>query len=137
MQENQNRPSKRTYTVHRVRRSVRGLLGPAKRDTTLQREKDSGYFGHIWTDRETYETLKFVARVNRMTLKETANQVIRAGLSHILGAAIAESNRQQATLREQGLAPRPTPFMREFEHWAKTKGRDVAKFFEEKSRTQK
>jgi len=129
MQENQNRPSKRTYTVHRVRRTVRALLGPKKKDTTLEREKDAAYFGHIWVDKETYETLRFLAQVNHMNLKETLRQVVRVGLSQIFSQEIMESNRQEAAMREQGLPPGPTPFVRELIKWARSAGYDIQKAF--------
>jgi len=122
MQENEYDSTKRSYTVHRLRRSVRALIGPKKEDTTLKREKNGSYYGHVWLDRELYQGLSFFARVNHVTLKEATRQALRAGLSRLLGDGIRESTRREAALREQGLPAKPTPLTREIKRRAKARG---------------
>jgi hypothetical protein len=121
--------SKRGYRVHRVRRSVRALIGPKKKDTTLERQRDSRYYGHVWVSRELHQTISFLSRANKCSMKDVVEQTLKAGLSVILGNAIRESNRQDAALREQGLPAKPTPMGRELARWAKAKGFNIKDVF--------
>ena len=120
--------SKRKYKVRRLRRSFRALVGAKKNDTTFQRRPDR-YFAHVYVNRSIWGAICFLSKLNRLTRMETVHQILEAGLSRILGNAIMEDNRRVATLREQGLPPKPTHLVHEFVRWAKRMGYDVGDFF--------
>jgi hypothetical protein len=127
MSNKDHQHAKRGYRVHRLRRSIRALIGPRKKDTTLQREKESRYFGHVWLSRELHQTISFLARVNHCSKMSITDQAVKAGLSRILSDAIRESNRREAALREHGLLVTPTPMARELARWARLRGFDIGK----------
>jgi hypothetical protein len=122
MPSSEYRDSKRRYRVHRIRRTVRALLGPKRKNTTLEREKGTRYYGHIWLDRRLHEAVSFLARVNGCTKKEIAHKALEAGLSRLLGDAVFESTRRAAAKGEEGVSVRPTPLARELARWAKARG---------------
>jgi hypothetical protein len=129
MPSSEYQDSKRHYRVHKLRRSVRAIIGPKKKDTTLKREKEGRYYGHIWLNRELHQTVAFLAVVNGCSRMDVAHQALKAGLSLILSNAIRENNRQDAALRQEGLPARPTPMAREIARWAKAKGFNIKDVF--------
>jgi hypothetical protein len=122
---NEAHASRRGFRTHRVKRAVRALMGMKKVNSTLQREKDGRYFGHVWLDRQLYEAVSFLARANGCTKKQLVHDALQAGLSGLLAQAILEANRQAASQAENGLPPRRTPLARELRRLAREKGLDV------------
>jgi hypothetical protein len=125
MSSKEYQDSRRKYNRHRVRRAVRSLIGGKRQNTTLEREKDGRYFGHVWIDKQTHEAVSFLARVNGRTKKQLVHEALQAGLSRLLGEAIMEANKRAASQAEGGVPPKRMPFMREIERMAKQKGLDV------------
>src|SRR5512143_2529993 len=108
-------PSKRTYRVHRVRRSVRALVGMKDQNTTFARKKDQ-YFAHVWINAQLWGAICFLARVNRSTKMATVRQLLEAGISTVLTKAVLENTQ----MREQGMPA--TPLIRGLVKWARSEG---------------
>lgn len=120
--------AKRKYNPHRVRRTVRVLLGKKNKRTTFNRYPNR-YYSHVYIDRQLSESIAFLAKANRQSRMAVVDQVLRIGLSRILGDAIVESNRRQAAMRNEGLPPTPTPLVREFIRQARKRGVELGDFF--------
>ncbi len=121
MAEKWHAQSKRPYRVHRLRRSVRALVGMKKRNTTFTRKPDR-YYRHFYVDRQTWEALCLLAAATHGSRMEMGKRVLRAGLSRIVGGAIADYNRQTAAMREEGLPAKPTPLMQQLIRLARSRG---------------
>jgi hypothetical protein len=119
---------KRKYNMHRLRRSVRALVGTKKSDTTFQRRADR-YHAHVYVSRDLWEAISFLAKVNGFSKMETVHQMLEAGISRTLAEAIAESNRREAEMREHNMPPTPTQLVLELIRWAKSKGYTIEKLF--------
>jgi hypothetical protein len=108
--------------------SITGLFRRKKALTTFDRHPDD-YYGQIWITKSLYEALDFLAIANHTTKKKMAADLLELGIAHYLAGKISESNREEIAQRKQGMPVRPTRFIYQLRRWAKTKGKDISKFF--------
>lgn len=113
--------------VKRARRSARVLFSAPKHNVTFENHRDR-YYKQVFIDRQLWEAVDFLARVNHTSRMRVANDMMRLGIGHYFGAKIAEQNRLAASQREAGQPLRPTYFAAMLRHWAKQKGYDIGKF---------
>jgi hypothetical protein len=117
--------SKRPYRVHKIRRTVRSLVGMKKVNSTLERGRDGAYAGHVWLDKQLHEAVAFLASANGCSMKQLTHTALRVGLSRLLTDAILDARRRAESQLEEGSSAKPTRFVSELKRLAKDKGIDL------------
>jgi hypothetical protein len=123
-----NSYTKRNYRKRRLNRAFRELVGAKKRNVTFQEQPDK-YYAHVYVKQTQWEAISFLAKVNGFSKMQVVDQLLELGISRMLGAAIAESNRQMIEQEKEEIRQKRIRFIKYLIRWAKSRGYKIGDFF--------
>jgi hypothetical protein len=118
---------KRRLKPRSLTRSIMSLFGTKKGVNPRIRYPDA-YYKQIFFDKKMFDGIELVAKIERISKKKAARQLIERGFSVYMGEKLKEEMKLQAAARELEQKVRLTRFVLELTRFAKERGMDISKF---------
>jgi hypothetical protein len=113
--------------VRRLTLSIMGLFVTKKRNTTFLNHKDE-YHNHYWFNEKLCDGVEIIAAVERISKKDAAELLMKAGISSYMGDKISEYIHNEHVAREQSESLKISRFMMILKRYAREQGMDISKF---------
>ncbi len=121
--QNMSNPSR----IGAVTRSIMHLFSANKRNITFINHKDL-YYKHYWLSKNLCDGIELVAAIERLSKKDAAEMLVKAGLSSYMGGKITEYIKKEQSARQYNQKVKPTRFVTTLRRFAREKGMDISKF---------
>ncbi len=107
--------------------SIMTLFAP-KNGVNPHKRYPNEYDNHFYFNKPLCDGIEFVARIERLSKKSTAEMLMTAGFSSYMGQKLTDHIHAQAEARKMGQPFRPNRFARLLRRYAKERGMDISKF---------
>jgi hypothetical protein len=86
------------------------------------------YYRHIYFTKPLFDAIEFLAKTERKSKKQMANELMELAIGTFMGEKIREYNQRVIAARERQQEVEATRFIRLLRRWAKEKGYDISRF---------
>jgi len=111
-----------------LRLSLRRLFGVNKPNITRLHRKDD-YYRDYYFNKQLSEGIEFIAKIERISKKQAAELLMKAGFSSWMGEKVGEYIQAERAARERNESVRRNRFVRQLILFAREHGMDISKFF--------
>jgi hypothetical protein len=121
------RKMKYRLKVKRLTSSLVSLFGADKTNVTRLNHRDE-YYKNYYFNQKLCEGIEIVAAIERISKKQAADLLMRAGFSSYMGGKVTEYIETEKEARKLNQKIKMTRFITIMRALARAKGRDVSKF---------
>jgi hypothetical protein len=102
------------------------LFGANKTNVTFLNHKDE-YYKAYWFNKKLCDGVELIAAIERITKKQAAELLMKAGLSSYMGGKLTEYIKNDQAAREQNQKIKMTRFIMVLRRYAREHGMDISK----------